>query len=337
MTAERERGPDDGGNGDALQLVEGRDDARLGNAQPDRAHGVAEQLAVLCAPDRVEAGADELDAERLEDPVLGQLAGEVERGLAAHRRQQGVRSLPAEDVDDAFEVERLDVRAVGEARVGHDRRRVRVDDDRAEAVLAQHLQRLAAGVVELARLADDDRPRADDADRLEVAPTRQRAPPRPRPRSSGRASCGPGPASGWNCSERAQQLGVVETFDRPVVERDVGRRALVGLAHREPVVLARHEHAARTPVEHRVVRAAVAEGQLVRLVTRRQREQLMAEADAEHRDPAEEVGHGRDLVAQRLRVAGAVREEDAVVGRQLVRVDVVRVDGDRSAGGRQAR
>ena len=74
MTAERERGPDDGGNDDALQLAEGRDDARLGNPQPDRAHGVAEQLAVLGAPDRVETGADQLDAERIEDAVLGQLA-----------------------------------------------------------------------------------------------------------------------------------------------------------------------------------------------------------------------------------------------------------------------
>ena len=146
------------GSDDAVELVERRDDARLGNPQPDRAHGVAEELAVLGAADRVETGADQLDAERVEDAVLGQLAGEVERRLAAHRRQQRVRSLTPEHVGDAFEVERLDVRAVGEARVGHDRGRVRVDDDRAEAVLAQHLERLAAGVVELARLADDDRP-----------------------------------------------------------------------------------------------------------------------------------------------------------------------------------
>src|SRR4029450_3621617 len=63
--------------------------------------------------------------------------------------------------------------------VAHERRTVRVDDDRAEAVLAQHLQRLAARVVELARLADHDRPGADQADRAEIRPPRQATPPRP--------------------------------------------------------------------------------------------------------------------------------------------------------------
>src|SRR5205085_2897667 len=82
-----------------------------------------------------------------EDAGLRELSGEVQRRLAAHRRQERVGPLLAEDLGDPFQVERLEVRAVGEAGVGHDRRRVRVDDDRAEAVGAQHLQRLAAGVV----------------------------------------------------------------------------------------------------------------------------------------------------------------------------------------------
>src|SRR5919201_1199470 len=84
-----------------------------------------------------------------------------------------------EHAEHALEVERLEVRAVGEARVGHDRGRVRVDDDRAVAVLAQHLQRLAARVVELARLADHDRARSDQADRLEITPPWHHTPPRP--------------------------------------------------------------------------------------------------------------------------------------------------------------
>ena len=99
-------------------------------------------------------------------PVSCELRGEVERRLAAHRRQERVGPLALEHAEHAFEVERLEVRAVGEARVGHDRRRVRVDDDRAEAVLAQHLERLRARVVELARLPDHDRAAADQADRV---------------------------------------------------------------------------------------------------------------------------------------------------------------------------
>ncbi len=51
-------------------------------------------------------------------------------------------------------------------------------------------------------------------------------------------------------------------------------------------------------LEHRVVRAAVAERELERLVPGREREQLVAEADAEDRHPAEQVAHSvRALVA----------------------------------------
>ena len=49
-------------------------------------------------------------------PALVQLAREVQRGAAAHRRQQRVGALAAQHAGDALEVERLEVRAVGEAR-----------------------------------------------------------------------------------------------------------------------------------------------------------------------------------------------------------------------------
>ena len=133
--------------------------------------------------------------------------GEVERGLAAHRRQQRVGPLAREHVGDAFEVERLEVGAVGEAGVGHDRRRVRVDDDRAEPVLAQHLERLAAGVVELAGLPDHDRPGADQADRLEVRPPGQGAPPRPSSRGSARRRAARARPPGGTARERARSSG----------------------------------------------------------------------------------------------------------------------------------
>src|SRR6476646_4059220 len=69
------------------------------------------------------------------------------------------------------------------------------------------------------------------------------------------------------------QVGVVEALDRAVVERDVCRLATLGRAHGEAVVLARHEHAARAPVDHGMVRAAVAERELEGLVPGREREQ----------------------------------------------------------------
>src|SRR4051794_28559703 len=61
------------------------------------------------------------------------------------------------------------------------------------------------------------------------------------------------------------ELGEVERLDSAVVEGD--RRGLAPLARRdgEAVVLAGDEHPAALAVQDRVVRAAVAEGQLERL------------------------------------------------------------------------
>ncbi len=170
VAAERERRSHDTGRREPGQLPEVGDDRGGRDAEAAALDRLLEELAVLGPVDRVEPGADQVDAELVEDPRLGQLAREVERRLAAHRRQERVRPLAAENVGDAVEVERLEIRAVGEAGVGHDRGRVRVDDDGPVAVLAQHLQRLAARVVELGGLPDHDRAGADDADALDVRP-----------------------------------------------------------------------------------------------------------------------------------------------------------------------
>ena len=45
-----------------------------------------------------------------------ELARKVQRGAAAHRRQQRIRAFTAEHAGDAFEIERLEVRPIGEAR-----------------------------------------------------------------------------------------------------------------------------------------------------------------------------------------------------------------------------
>ncbi len=209
VAAERERRPHDGGQEQVVELLERGDDPRGRHAQAAAADRVPELLPVLRAPDHVDRGSDQLDAEVVEHAAVGQGDREVERRLPAERRQECVRALAFEHGRHARRVERLDVGAVGEPRVGHDRRRVRVDHDRPVAVLAQHLQRLAARVVELAGLPDHDRAGADDADGLEVAPGRHQRLPRPRTQSSriGQASCGPGPASGWNCTESARRFG----------------------------------------------------------------------------------------------------------------------------------
>ena len=140
----------------------------LRHVEADRAHRVLEQLAVFGHLDGLDRRADQLDAVLLERAGVGEIDGEVERGLAADGRQDRVGPLLLDDRGQEFRRQRLDVGAVGELGVGHDRRRVAVDEHDFEPFGAQRLARLRAGVVELAGLADDDRSGADDENALEV-------------------------------------------------------------------------------------------------------------------------------------------------------------------------
>ena len=162
---------------DAARLGERGGDRAARHLQPGALHRLAEEVAVLGAGDGVVVGADELDPEALERPVLVQRLGQVQRRLAAERRQQGVGALALDDLRQRPGQQRLDVGDVGELGVGHDRRRVGVDEDDLVALLLEDLARLHAGVVELGRLADDDRPRAEDEDLVQVVPTRHGRPP----------------------------------------------------------------------------------------------------------------------------------------------------------------
>ena len=76
--------------------------------------------------------------------------------------------LLLDDLGDDLRRDRLDVGGVGEIRIGHDRRRIGIDQDDPVALVLQRLAGLRAGIVELAGLADDDRAGADDQDRFDV-------------------------------------------------------------------------------------------------------------------------------------------------------------------------
>ncbi len=65
---------------------------------------------------------------------------EIQAGLPAERRQQAIRPLALDDPADDLGRQRLDVDRVGHVLVGHDRGRVGVDQDRADALLAQRRQ-----------------------------------------------------------------------------------------------------------------------------------------------------------------------------------------------------
>ncbi len=170
--AEDEARPDDHREPDPacdLQRLGDRvGEARFWDLEADVPHRPLEQLAVLRRRDRLGPGPDHFHAEPLEHAGACERHGQVEGRLAAERRQQGVGALALDDRLEHRRVERLDVGAVGRGGVGHDRRRVGVDEDDPVALLAQHPAGLGARVVELARLADDDGPGPDDQDRLDV-------------------------------------------------------------------------------------------------------------------------------------------------------------------------
>ena len=100
----------------------------------------------------------------LEHAGLGEGDREVESGLAAERREESRGPLALDDPLEHLRRERLEVRDVGDAGIGHDRRRVRVHEDGLDPLLAQRAARLRSGVVELGGLPDEDRAGPDDED-----------------------------------------------------------------------------------------------------------------------------------------------------------------------------
>ena len=174
--AQGEGGPHDCRQADGFERchrgVERVDEPALRRMKADLVHRQAKQPAVLGLGDGLLAGADQLDAVARQSAGAGQRHRRIERGLPAHRWQQGIRALAGDDLLDDVGGDRLDISGVGQIRIGHDRRRVRIDQDDPVALGLQRLAGLRAGIVELAGLADHDRPGADDQDAFYVGALR---------------------------------------------------------------------------------------------------------------------------------------------------------------------
>ncbi len=143
-------------------------DAGYRTGQTDVLHRLVEARTVFGLVDGVGVGTDHLDAKLLQNAVLFQVQRAVQRGLATHGRQQCVGTLLLDDLGHGGPFDRFDVGGVSHGRVGHDGRRIGVHQDDAEAFLLQRLAGLSAGVIELARLADDDGAGAEDEDAFDI-------------------------------------------------------------------------------------------------------------------------------------------------------------------------
>ena len=270
-----------------------------------------------------------------EDARVGHRGDQVERGLAAQPGEQPLGLFPGDDRLDRLDRQRLEVDDVGDRRVGHDRGRVRVDQDRPDALGAERAAGLGAGVVELGRLADDDRPRAEDQDRRRLRARRRH---RPAPRAAvtaatnrsktASASSGPGAPSGWYWTV---SIGF-SRWRRPSTEPSLRLTWLT----RKPdalgsdvaddldlVVLGGHLDDAQLHVVDRMVRPVVSEPEPGRVRARSPADDLVTEADAEQR-PA--------VVDDRLRQGdGAVESSRIPRARRQDQAIDVRSEGD---GGR---
>ena len=107
--------------------------------------------------------------------AVGKFDRQIQRGLSADGRQHGKTRarrhfpLDADNLFQIFERERLNISAVGDLRVGHDGRRIRVGQHHFIALRLERLAGLRAGVIKLRRLPNDDGPGAEDQDFRDVS------------------------------------------------------------------------------------------------------------------------------------------------------------------------
>ena len=236
--AEGEGWADDGRQADGRQRLVGRvvalrlrralDDEARRVRLPDPIEQVAECLAVLGHPDRLERRPQQADRMAVEDARVGHRGHEVERGLAAQPGEQALGLLPGDDRLDRLDGQRLEVDDVGDRGVGHDRGRVRIDEDGPDALGPQRAAGLRPGIVEFGRLADDDRAGSQDQDGRRLV---ERFSQWPAPRAvvtaatnrskTASASSGPGCALGVVLDRLDRLLAVAQALDRAVVEVDL--------------------------------------------------------------------------------------------------------------------
>ena len=161
----------------------GKSDAARARARPPRGCGPASERGVSspmrCMASRKSWRSSAMSMASARAPIIStpnssrtprlvQLERGVERGLSAHGGQQRIGALGRDDLGDDVGRDGLDVGGVGQLRVGHDRRRIGVDQNDPVALGLEGLAGLRPRVVELAGLADDDGSGPDDEDGLDI-------------------------------------------------------------------------------------------------------------------------------------------------------------------------
>jgi hypothetical protein len=171
--AEGEGGADDRGQANIIERAQrvrqGLGLHRARRFQPDPVHGLAEAAAILRLVDGLGRGADHFDVEFCKRALAAQRQRAIQRGLSAHGRQQRKAAgndvaFLLDDLGDDLGGDRLDIGRIGQFRIGHDGRRIGIDQNDTVALFLQRLDRLRARIIEFAGLPDHDGTGADDQD-----------------------------------------------------------------------------------------------------------------------------------------------------------------------------
>ena len=142
--------------------------AAAGQVQADALHGRLEQITILGLLDGRQLGSDEFHVVAVENTGFGQVNGQIQAGLTAYGRQQGVRAFPFNNFFKHRPGQRLNIGPVGKIGIGHNRGRIRVDQDDAVALLFERLAGLSARVIKFTRLADHNRAGTDQQNGMKV-------------------------------------------------------------------------------------------------------------------------------------------------------------------------
>ena len=146
--------------------------ARARRAKTNLGHRLFELLTVFRFINSLWSCADQLDAVLVQHTMTPEIERAIERGLTTHRRQNRIRLFFVDDALDYLPGNWLDVGDVRHLGVGHDGRGVAIDQNDFVTFFAQCLTGLCAGIIELARLTNDDRAGTDDQDALYIVTLR---------------------------------------------------------------------------------------------------------------------------------------------------------------------
>ena len=156
-----------------------------------------EEGSVLRVLDGGNGRAEHRDAEFLQHTLLREGEPAVERRLPAEAKRDRVGALALDHLGDEVRRHREEIDALGKRGGGLHRGDVGIHEHRADALLLQRLHRLAAGIVELAGLADLQRAAAEQQHLAGRCFHRIMLTNSSKSRAE---STGPGAASGWNCT-----------------------------------------------------------------------------------------------------------------------------------------